>query len=128
MTINTVFKVGEIVRLTILDKRAEGGQWFETTVTGTSSKSGILLNLEGFVLEFSGNKSENIGGFVLEFSDNKSKNIGLAGIIERGCRFDPGSQRFCFYSKWYSEDDDDRRWDEFKATLELSVWNRFAQL
>ena len=111
--INTVFKVGEIVRLTILDKQAEGGQWFETTVTGTSSKSGILLNLEGFVVEFSGNKSEDMG------EDR---------IIDRGCRFDPGSQRFCFYSKWDSEDNADCRWDEFKATLELSVWNRFAQL
>ena len=112
--INTVFKVGEIVRLTILDKRAEGGQWFETTVAGTSSKSGILLNLEGLVLEFSGNEGED---------------TGEVRTIDRGCRFDPNSQRFCFYSKWDSEEEDpDRRWDAFRATLELSVWNRFDQL
>ena len=111
---NTVFKVGEVVRLTITDKQAEPGQWFETTVTGTSSQSGILLNLEGFVVEFSGNGGEDIGD---------------VRTIDRGCRFDPGSQRFCFYSKWDSEEDDaDRRWDEFKASLELSVWNRFDKL
>ena len=105
--INTVFKVGEIVRLTILDKQAESGQWFETTVAGISSKSGILLNLEGFVIEFSGDEGEDIGD---------------VRTIDRGCRFDPGSQRFCFYSKWDSEEDDaDLRWDEFRATLELSA-------
>ena len=109
--INTVFKVGEIVRLTILDKQAESGQWFETTVIGTSSQSGILLNLAGFVVEFSGNEGED----------------GERRIIDRGCRFNPDIQRFCFYSKWDSEDDADCRWDEFKATLELSVWNKLDQ-
>ena len=104
--INTVFKVGEVVRLTILDKQAEPGQWFETTVTGTSSRTGILLNLEGFVIEFSGDEGEDNG-------DRR--------VLDRGCRFEPDIQRFCFYSKWDSEDDVDRRWDEFRASLELSV-------
>ena len=101
------FKVGDVVRLTITDKDAEDGQWFETTVTGVSAKSGILLNLEGFVLDFSG---------------DEGKDNGERRIIDRGCRFEPDIQRFCFYSKWDSEDDGDRRWDEFKAILELVVY------
>ena len=110
MMINTVFKVGEVVRLTILDKQAESGQWFETTVTGTSSQSGILLNLEGFVVDFSTGNGD---------IDRRT--------IDRGARFEPDIQKFCFYSVLDHEPGDDRQWDEFKATLDLSVWNRFDE-
>lgn len=112
------FKVGDIVRLTITDEDAEKGQWFETTVIGVSSKCGVLLNLEGFVIYV--NTGEGEGN-----EDGRT--------IEQGARFEPAIQSFCFHSGLSyadnpTDDDYDRQWDEFKATLELSVWNRFDQL
>lgn len=101
------FKVGDIVRLTIMDEKAEVGQWFETTVTGASAKSGILLNLEGFIILFSTDKGDGDG-------------FGDLRIIDRGARFEPAIKKFCFYSSDdVSEDSADRQWDEFKASLEL---------
>ena len=107
-----VFKVGDIVRLTITDKDAESGQWFETTVTGVSSKCGVLLNLEGFVLYV--NTDEGEGN-----EDGRT--------IEQGARFEPDIQKFCFhsglsYANNPTDDDYDRMWDEIKATLELVVY------
>ena len=98
------FKVGDIVRLTIMDKEAECGQWFETTVTGISAKSGILLNLEGFIVIFSTDEGDGNG-------DRR--------IIDRGARFEPDIKKFCFYSFDDIEEDNDREWTEFKASLEL---------
>lgn len=98
------FKVGDIVRLTIMDKEAECGQWFETTVTGISAKSGILLDLEGFIVIFSSDEGEGNG-------DRR--------IIDRGARFEPDIKKFCFYSFDDIEEDNDREWTEFKASLEL---------
>ena len=107
-----VFKVGDIVRLTITDPQAEEGQWLETTVIGVSSKCGVLLNLEGFVLYV--NTDEGEGN-----EDGRT--------IEQGARFEPGIQKFCFhsglsYADKPTDDDYDRMWDEIEATLELVVY------
>ena len=98
------FKVGDVVRLTITDKDAEYGQWFETTVLGTSSKCGVLLNMAGFVIHF-----ETGGG----------EGNGVPWTIDLSARFYENIQRFCFYSVLDWEDKPDRQWSEFKATLEL---------
>ena len=104
---NQSFKVGDVVRVTIMDEDAECGQWFETTVTGVSSKSGILLNLEGFAVDFSTDDGD---------IDRRT--------IDRGARFEPDIQRFCFYAIVDHEDGGDRQWMEFKASLELLVLPR----
>ena len=101
------FKVGDIVRLTITDPQAESGQWLETTVTGVSSKCGVLLNLEGFVIHFETGEGEGNGG---------------PWTIDLSARFYENIQRFCFYSVLDWEDEPDRAWSEFKATLELVVY------
>ena len=98
------FKVGDVVRLTITDKDAECGQWFETTVTGVSSKCGVLLNLEGFIVIFSTDEGDGYG-------DRR--------IIDKGARFELGIQKFCFYSSDDIQEKSDMEWTEFKATLEL---------
>ena len=99
------FKVGDIVRLTILDKDAECGQWFETTVTGVSAKSGILLDMVGFIICF---------------EEGEGEGNGLPRTIDLSARFHEDIQRFCFYSVLDWEDSADRQWDEFKASLELA--------
>ena len=106
---NQSFKVGDVVRLSIMDEDAERGQWFETTVTGVSSKSGILLNLEGFVLYVNTDEGEG----------NEE-----CRVIEQGSRFEPSIQKFCFhsgssYADKPTDSDYDRVWAEFKATLSL---------
>ena len=101
---NQSFKVGNTVRLTIMDEDAECGQWFETTVTGVSSKCGVLLNLEGFIVIFSTDEGEG----------NPDRRI-----IDRGSRFESGIKKFCFYSFDDIQEDNDREWTEFKASLEL---------
>ena len=108
---NQSFKVGDVVRLTIMDEDAERGQWFETTVTGTSSKSGILLNLEGFVI-------------YVNTAEGEGHEEGR--VIEQGARFDQDLQKFCFhsgssYADKPTDDDYDRVWAVFKATLTLSL-------
>ena len=108
---NQVFKVGDVVRLTITDKDAEDGQWFETTVTGTSSRRDVLLNMAGCTICFTTCMGEGSG-------DDRT--------IEQGARFELDIQSFCFHSgsdgaDTHEIDDYDRRWDVFKATLELVV-------
>ena len=107
MAMTKQFKVGDVVRLTITDKDAEDGQWFETTVTGVSSKCGVLLNLEGFIAIFSTDEGDGYG-------DRR--------IIEKGARFELGIQKFCFYSSDDIGEESDMEWTEFKATLELVVY------
>ena len=104
---NQVFKVGDIDRISITDPQAEPGQWFETTVTSVSAKSGVLLNLTGFIAIFSTDEGDGYG-------DRR--------IIDRCARFELGIQKFCFYSSDDIEEKSDMKWNEFKASLELVVY------
>ena len=109
---NQSFKVGDIVRLTITDPKAEEGQWFETTVTCVSSRRDILLNMAGCTI------------CAIYVVNDKGEGSGEDRTIEQGARFEMDIQSFCFHSGSdgadpQSIDDYDRQWDEFKATLEL---------
>ena len=106
------FKVGDIVRLTILDEKAECGQWFETTVTSISSRRDVLLNMAGCTI------------YAIYVTNSRGEGHGEGRTIEQGARFEMGIQSFCFHSgsdgaDIHELDDYDRQWDEFKASLEL---------
>lgn len=60
-------------------------------------------------------------GFVLCFEVGEGEGNGVPRTIDLSARFHEDIQRFCFYSVLDWEDGPDRRWDEFKATLELVV-------